>query len=760
VATRRYSLALTAQRRNSARMTICGLMAVLCWVPVASGQTFQTGSITFPLVEARASSPPEAGAEGLHWVASGLDKATVRAGDPRLKQLIEEWLARNHSAKHDWLLDVNTQWTLPEALFRELRAFEFQRARVDFLTRPRSTDRRPDVEFQFRFRLRPPGSPLTAIGIDVSTEGADGAGVVIELGQVAPNVSARGVVKADEAAPQTREIVAAALREVATQAWTISQQHGVVVGTEASEDRFVPVERAVNAFYAAEGNGITAAGRPQVASSFRDNEPLGKGRWTLFVQRVRVIRDVSVEVPLVAIDDQHGSEEEIARRRANADALKKRTEAIAREHLAPQLDALRNRVPTSAALHGLLKAAEADSALRPPASLRFEGSDMVMVARDAAPRYGFALAAEAGWSAESRLYGTGTFSGDNLMRLSHNGGRVESESAALSGLQDGWRTSGQWTLLTTRARPRGSVWKTGFVVPARLSFDRDQLFGNPAPTRLSFESRSLSPAYSVEYSSPTRETDNEPKNLRVNWKFKGGPTVTFGRVVAEEGFAVNPPDESRRYTAFVTFNEVLLSTTTPAPEKRGLGTARALVRVDTLSAGDFSKVGVALEGGTTFGGADSRDFLVRYQTGFEVAGNATPLFELPRLGGTARVRGLEDGEQLGRRVGYAQLTVGPSFGHVASWFGKKTPADARLGPIRLSDLYVVGFFDRGLVSDDASVSSLLWPSDAVGYGAAAEMQNLVVGSTRATLTIGYGRSPDSTRHTRGVAVVAVVIDVN
>jgi hypothetical protein len=138
--------------------------------------------------------------------------------------------------------------------------------------------------------------------------------------------------------------------------------------------------------------------------------------------------------------------------------------------------------------------------------------------------------------------------------------------------------------------------------------------------------------------------------------------------------------------------------------------------------------------------------------------STAPLFEFPRLGGD-RTRGIEDGEFIDQRASYAQLTAGPSLEHVITWFGKKRPEDGRLGPLRLADIYLTAFADRGAVFSDGSLSDWFWPSGATGYGIAAELQSLPVSGRRARLTIAYARSPDSTRHRRGVVVTAIVFDL-
>jgi hypothetical protein len=142
------------------------------------------------------------------------------------------------------------------------------------------------------------------------------------------------------------------------------------------------------------------------------------------------------------------------------------------------------------------------------------------------------------------------------------------------------------------------------------------------------------------------------------------------------------------------------------------------------------------EAEVTFGFSQSRDYLFRYRLGMEAASASAPLFELPRLGGPDGLRGIEQGEQVGRKLGYTQITGGPSIANLVTWFGKKRPDKVSLGPIKLSDAYVTAFADRGAVYERSGIAGLLWPTAAKGYGAAVELRNLALGPKRARLSLG------------------------
>jgi hypothetical protein len=165
-----------------------------------------------------------------------------------------------------------------------------------------------------------------------------------------------------------------------------------------------------------------------------------------------------------------------------------------------------------------------------------------------------------------------------------------------------------------------------------------------------------------------------------------------------------------------------------------------------------------LEGALYFGWARSRDFVLRHRSGMEMGGGRIPLFELPRLGGTDQIRGMELGERIGRRAGYSQTSFGPSVENVLTWFGKKRPNMAE-APLQLSNLYVVAFVDRGTIDERGSVARLLSRTDVMSYGLAGEIHKFKVGTKSARFSIGYGYSPDSRRHRRGVLITSVAIDL-
>lgn len=174
----------------------------------------------------------------------------------------------------------------------------------------------------------------------------------------------------------------------------------------------------------------------------------------------------------------------------------------------------------------------------------------------------------------------------------------------------------------------------------------------------------------------------------------------------------------------------------------------------------------------TFGFSSNRDMFVSYSHGHERSSEGTPIFELPALGGASSVRGVEEGEFIGRRVSFHQFDVGLNVNSLYNLFARKgrlgdspfCPFEENPEPPKMFDfknLYVKGFFDHGRLSDSpvapASGGAL---RRADGYGVAFELRDLMADASgrRVNLSIGYARSPHSRLHRSGVIYTGVTVN--
>jgi hypothetical protein len=178
-------------------------------------------------------------------------------------------------------------------------------------------------------------------------------------------------------------------------------------------------------------------------------------------------------------------------------------------------------------------------------------------------------------------------------------------------------------------------------------------------------------------------------------------------------------------------------------------------------------------GDLTFGFSSFRDMFIRYRHGYERSSQNTPIFALPLLGGSESVRGLEEGEFIGRSVSFDQFEVGLNVASVWNMLrGKGRLKDSLFcpygsesseppAPFDYTNLYLKGFFDYGRLGDSPvapAAGGLLRRAD--GYGIALELRDLMADESgrRVNLSIGYGRSPQSRLHRSGMIVTSVTLD--
>jgi hypothetical protein len=733
--------------------------------PAAAQQGFDAGTIIFGSLTAK--ELPEQGS-GLYWViTSDLGTAQVKIPDSALAASVQRWLAANATA-HPWVLSPNLPFSLPESMARDIGDFEIRRATALFNHRPDRASTQTGVEYRLTYRRRPAAAAIASINIHVLTEGAvaaESAANTWLLGTPAPGVTAWGHAAASEIpTPADMVSVTEALRAVATDAWSIAEAAGVALGSPPKDPVFRQAENAIQLRFRPASPGLKrATGLPDPHPHFDEMSPLGTGQWQLTVSHVRVIRAVTFEVPVVPIDDHNGSQAAIAGRRERAEQRKRDIESAVTARIRAHFDVIRNSVPTNERLHNTLAALNADPMLVPDAAMWFDNAELHFVSTDRRVTFGFSATVGGGWSPEDGLYGTGTFAGDNLLRQSR-ANRAETETITFSGLDQVQRAGAAWQIVTANpAIPNAPSLTRTLRVEAGAAWDRDQLFGNPLDTTLSFASRQLTATYSFDVRSPLQRADGSRRGALFGSTTSVGPALVWGNVKPFEGVSA-PPESIGRYFGMTLSQSATVLASPAGPKHAGVGLARATATVRGLFAPawfdfGFHRVDVSIEGETRFGAYSSLDYLVRYRTGVVVAGGSTPVFELPRLGGFDQVRGIEQGEQIGRRIGYAQLTAGPTLAQFLTWFGRaRTQASANA--FSPDHLYITGFLDRGIVSTDASIGALLSPHGAIGYGAAVELQNLPLAGKRGRLSIGYGRSPDSLRHPRGILVTMLAMDLN
>jgi hypothetical protein len=162
-----------------------------------------------------------------------------------------------------------------------------------------------------------------------------------------------------------------------------------------------------------------------------------------------------------------------------------------------------------------------------------------------------------------------------------------------------------------------------------------------------------------------------------------------------------------------------------------------------------------------FGFQQPTDMFFRYVRGIGASSRDTPIFKLFRFGGAQNVRGLEEGEIVGRNIAFENWETGLSTQAIWNWLHRSSkPEDKKnFGGLDLSSIYLKLFYDRGRVLDESSLRELLDLAHGVrGYGIAVELKGFPINGKRASLTLGFARSPDSKLHPIGVVTSGVSFD--
>ena len=176
---------------------------------------------------------------------------------------------------------------------------------------------------------------------------------------------------------------------------------------------------------------------------------------------------------------------------------------------------------------------------------------------------------------------------------------------------------------------------------------------------------------------------------------------------------------------------------------------------------EYNKVNATITTEFLFGFKSRRDILLRYNRVMGTSTHGTPIFELQRLGGPLTVRGLEEGEVVGRKLSADQFEIGINAMLLWNLITRKPVSEilskgncldsddpsAKL-PFDIRNAYLKFFYDQGRIHDSDSFAV---PGNsnrtARGYGAAIEIRD--VGGKNINLSLGYAFSPESALHKSG-----------
>src|SRR6185437_10753695 len=182
----------------------------------------------------------------------------------------------------------------------------------------------------------------------------------------------------------------------------------------------------------------------------------------------------------------------------------------------------------------------------------------------------------------------------------------------------------------------------------------------------------------------------------------------------------------------------------------------------------YNKTYATISSEVFFGSISPRDFFLRHNHIMGRGTRGTPIFELFSLGGPQAVRGLEDGEIIGRRMSVDQFEGGINALVLWHLISRKPVAKTLLQddcpdspeetqsqlPFDINKTYLKVFYDYGRVRDQ---DSFVIPGGANrkarGYGIAVELRQL--GGKNVNLSFGYAHSPESVLHKSGTLYTGV-----
>lgn len=140
-----------------------------------------------------------------------------------------------------------------------------------------------------------------------------------------------------------------------------------------------------------------------------------------------------------------------------------------------------------------------------------------------------------------------------------------------------------------------------------------------------------------------------------------------------------------------------------------------------------------------------------------IATSSTPRFAQFRLGGNQRLRGLQEGEYIGRSFIYQGFETGITIRPIVEYLfenlrNDQSATDAQnnsttLGGVDLAKIYIKGLIESGQVSESSSLGEwITFPTALTSYGVALEYGGPIPGSgtdNGLVLSVGYAYSPQS-----------------
>lgn len=600
------------------------------------------------------------------------------------------------------------------------------------------------------------GDAASAFGIGTVTDEEKQIPVTLEYaaGDLTPS--------GNETDSDTKQAVENELLKVAGYALLTAKTGGVVIGKAMPQTR-TSVEGQINDTY----NAAKIKDWPSPVARIRLQAP-GTGVWILTVDNARLIGGVKIKIEPIKLQQQLKDKGQTE----DADKLEKRRKEIEADYnsrFAARLLAQPHEVPTRNEIDKdtSLLAQITDVANVSPAA---GGSTLIWDINRRPQIASLSLKGGFGYSPEDSFTGLAQISASNLLHLN--------ETFALSFTGGNEVLRGNASFSFSYEEPNLKQYFRSFNLNAKYFRDRNQRLGNTQGPKLEDTESSGEAKFSTGYDSFTprdyilRAEGLDKKRKRARYGVKLDAGFEYKDVLFQPRAQSAAPVAEGQVAAFSLLLDQGLSFDLRKTPHSRLGEFNAFVTASAKKALSFlnadfpfEQFSINIGGQLFFGPTSPTDIFLRFNSEVGVSSSRTPIFEQFRLGGPNNVRGLEEGEFVGRNMNFERAELGFKSTYLLNLLKRKPANPDAAGPsptvggIDLSNTYLKTFYDWGRVGDRTSLSDLFkLASGAQGIGIGIELRGLNLGGKRASLTIGYAYSHDSVLHKSGVLVTGLSLD--
>jgi hypothetical protein len=769
------------------RWRLFSTFSVMIAIFIASAPTnAQDTKSDFLRVRAKAQTiqaPPKNDSK-LRWVILDVANLEVHVQDADLEKDIREALTKMAEEKHSWIATdtgFNFRGQLLERVKRMIAPGSF-----DISSEIKRPTENAEAEFIWKITYVPPS--VVSLQIVISTVEAQKPALTESktIGDAAAAFDIGALTDEEKQIPVTlkyiesdvtttvsgtssdaKKTIETELLKVAAYSYLAARAGGIVIGKKMSQPVSVIEDQIKDNYSTAKIQGWQSpvAGIKQ--------QGVGTGIWILSVEKTRLVGAVRIDVEKV--DKQKQLEKENLTKptqdnQTQIDSLEKKRGKIEREYntkygprlLSPPEVPTRSQIEKALSLLAQVSDVASVTAKADGPTLAFDVTRRPKIA-NLSFKGGF------GYSPEDSFTGLAQVSESNLLSLG------ETFSLSFTGGNDVLR--GNIAFSYFYEEPRKKQYFRSFSLNGKFFRDRNQRLGNTQGPKLEDMESSGEARFSTGYDSFT------PKNyiLRAEGVDKTRKRVRYG-VKVDAGFdyknvSIQPrtpattPVAEGQVAALTLVLDQGLSFDLKKTARSHVGQFDAFLTTTAKRAFDFlgadfqfDQFTIDAGGQLFFGIASPTDMLLRFSSKLGVSSSGIPIFEQFRLGGPNNVRGLEEGEFIGRNMNFERAEFGFKSTYLFSLFKHRSDKGeaakpATVGGIDLSNTYLKTFYDWGRVTDRTSFADLFkFASGVQGIGIAIELRGLNVGSKRASLTIGYAYSHDSLLHKSGVLVTGLSVD--